>query len=108
MAQTTQQLVRIGDAEVYVEVRGGGPSVVDDTRPVLSFEPAKKAIQALVGELGEAIQAARPQEASVEVGFAFSAKTGKLTALLVEGGGEASLKVTLTWKASEKPGTTAE
>lgn len=101
-AETSRQLVQMGDATVLVEVRGGGPATVSDDGP-LSFEPAKKAIQAVVSELGDAIRAARPQEASVEIGFSFTAKTGKLTALLVESGGEASLKVTLTWKATEHP-----
>jgi hypothetical protein len=32
-----------------------------------------------------------------------TAKTGKLTGLLVEGGGAASLKVTLAWKSSNPP-----
>lgn len=105
---TGQQLVRMGDTEVLVEVRGSGPTVVDDDRVVLSFEPAKKAIQAVVTELGDAIRAAKPQEASVEIGFSFTAKTGKLTALLVEGGGEASLKVTLTWKAPERAATSSD
>ena len=99
-SQISRELVQMGDTTVLVEVRGGGgPTTVGDDGP-LSFEPAKKAIQAVVSELGDAIRAAKPQEASVEIGFSFTAKTGKLTALLVEGGGEASLKVTLTWKAS--------
>ncbi|MBK6888253.1 MAG: hypothetical protein IPH03_18620 [Tetrasphaera sp.] len=101
MAGSSQQLVQFGDTDVLVEIRGGGgPTTVDDRGP-LSFEPAKKAIAAVVSELGDAIRQAKPQEASVEIGFSFSAKTGKLTALIVEGGAEANLKVTLTWKAPE-------
>lgn len=99
---TSQQVVLIGDTEVLMELRSsGGPTTVDSGQK-LSFEPAKKAIESVVTELGDAIQQARPQEASVEIGFSFTAKSGKLTALVVEGGAEASLKITLTWK-SDKP-----
>jgi hypothetical protein len=40
----------------------------------------------------------KPAEASVELALKLVVKSGKLTGLLVEGGGEAALKVTLTWK----------
>lgn len=100
MPEKRTQPVKIGGAEVLLEMRRPtGPTPVD-AGEVLSFEPARKAIEAVVSEIGDAIKAARPQEASVEIGFTFTAKSGKLTALIVEGGAEASLKVTLTWKAT--------
>lgn len=40
----------------------------------------------------------RPSEASVAFGLKLTAKSGKLTGLQVEGRGEGSLTVTLTWK----------
>lgn len=99
---TSERFVVFGNTDVLMELRGsGGPEAVD-AGSKLSFEPAKQAIEAIVTELGDAIRKARPEEASVAVGFSFTAKSGKLTALVVEGGAGATLTVTLTWK-SEKP-----
>lgn len=87
-----------GDVEFYAEVAdSGGPQTagLDD---VLSFEGVRHTISAISGELAKAWEEVKPAEASVEFALKLAAKSGKLTGLLVEGGGEASLKVTLTWK----------
>ena len=42
-----------------------------------------------------------PDSATVEFGLDVKLESGKLTGLLVSGSGEASLKVTLTWRNSE-------
>jgi hypothetical protein len=91
-------LVQAGDTEFYAEVaEGGGPQTVglDD---VLSFDGIRHTLGAICEELSKAWEAAKPAEASVELGLNLVAKSGKLTGLIVEGGGEASLKITLTWK----------
>ena len=83
--------------EFYVEVvEAGGPSNVglDD---VLSFSGVRSTVQAIAGELTAAWQSVRPDEAGVEFSLALKVKEGKLTGLLVSGGAEASLKVTLKW-----------
>ena len=99
--------VRAGETTFYVEVaerRGVGTVGLDD---VLSFEGVRDTITAISDELKHAFDRAKPQEAVVTFGLKVSVKSGKLTGLLVEGGGEASLTVTLTWKRSAESGTSA-
>ncbi|MFF3691018.1 CU044_2847 family protein [Streptomyces sp. NPDC002187] len=93
-----QVLVRAGGTEFFAEVGdGGGPQPVglDDA---FSFDAVRQMIEAVGGQLSAAWETARPAEATVSFGVNLTAKTGKLTGLLVEGGGTASLSVTLTWK----------
>jgi hypothetical protein len=94
-----------GDTTFYVEVaehRGVGTVGLDD---VLSFEGVRDTVTAISDELRQAFERAKPQEAVITFGLKLSVKSGKLTGLLVEGGGEASLAVTLTWKRSVESGT---
>jgi hypothetical protein len=87
--------------EFYVEVaEAGGPSNVG-LGDVLSFSGVRSTIQAIAGELTSAWSVVRPHEASVEFSLALKAKEGKLTGLLVGGGAEASLKVTLKWNGAD-------
>jgi Trypsin-co-occurring domain 1 len=93
------ELVRIGDVEFYVEVAdGGGPRPVGAER-ALSFEDVRDTVGAIAEQLAQVWRKVRPDEARVEFGINATAKTGKLTGLLVEGGASAALKITLTWKA---------
>ena len=90
-------LVTAGGAQFFVEVSdGGGPTTISDRGP-LSFEGVRETIAGIASELAQVWDTVRPTEASVEFGLKLSAKSGKLTGLLVEGGGEASLTVSLTW-----------
>ena len=90
--------VRIGETEFLVAVTdGGGPELVG-LREALSFDGVRDTLEAVAGQLALVWEKVQPAEATVELGFSLSTKTGKLTALLVEGAGEASLNVTLTWK----------
>ncbi len=56
-----------------------------------------------VGQLASLVRASleplMPTKASVEFGVSFSVKAGKLTSLLVDGQGDASLTVALEWEA---------
>jgi chaperonin GroEL (HSP60 family) len=91
-------LVRAEDAEFYVEIADtGGPQAVGPEQ-VLSFEGVRETVTAVCKELARAWDVVKPAEARVELALKVVAKAGKLTGMLVEGGGEASLKVTLTWK----------
>jgi hypothetical protein len=93
-----RELVRAGGAEFYVEVAdAGGPTTIREGE-VLSFDGVRATVEAVAAELAQAWEKVKPSEASVEFGLKLTAKSGRLTGLLVEGGGEASLKVTLTWK----------
>ncbi len=100
MAQ--QRLVSAGGAQFYVEVvEAGGPAPIRDDGGPLSFDGVRTAIEGIATELAQVWQRVRPSEASVEFGLKVTGKSGKLTGLLVEGGGEATLSVTLTWKQPE-------
>lgn len=93
-------LVRVGDTEFLAQVaEGGGPQVVG-LREAFSFDGVRATIEAVAEQLSCAWEKVQPSEASVEFGISLSTKTGKLSALLVEGGGEATLKITLSWKTS--------
>jgi hypothetical protein len=91
-------LVRADGVEFYVELAdAGGPQAVGLDQ-VLSFDGVRDTVTAVGKELARAWEAVRPTEASVELGLKLVAKSGKLTGMLIEGGGEASLTITLTWK----------
>ena len=64
----------------------------------MSFEGVRATIEGIATELAVAWEHVKPSEASVEFGLKLTAKAGKLTGLIVEGGGEATLLVKLTWK----------
>jgi hypothetical protein len=99
------ELVRIDDAEFFVEVSdGGGPQTVGLNR-ALSFDGVRDTIRAVATQLHQAWQTVRPDEATVEFGLSLTAKTGKLTGLIVEGDGAASLRITMTWRSSTPIGT---
>ncbi|MET7803149.1 CU044_2847 family protein [Micromonospora chersina] len=87
--------------EFFAELaEGGGPQTVTLDQ-VLSFDGVRDTVEAIAGQLGQVWERVMPSEASVEFGLALTAKAGKLTGLLVDANGEASLTVTLTWKRPE-------
>jgi hypothetical protein len=75
---------------------GGAQTVGLDE--VLSFEGVRSTVSAICGDLARAWEAVKPSEATVEFALKLAVKSGKLTGLLVDGSGEAGLKITLTWK----------
>lgn len=92
-----QVLVHAGGAEFWAEVaEADGPRTValDD---VLSFDGVRDTVKAIGEHLVTAWEHVKPTEASVEFALALTAKNGVLTGMLVNGTGEASLRVTLTW-----------
>jgi hypothetical protein len=90
--------VEVDGVEFFVALAdGGGPQTVALDR-ALSFDGVRDTVEAVATELGRVWDKVKPSEASVEFGLALTAKAGKLTGLLVDAGGEASLTVTLTWK----------
>lgn len=90
-SEGTRFLVEVADAD------GVGTVGLDD---VMSFDGVADTVKAVAKSLTAAWEEVRPDEASVEFGLKVSGKTGKLIGLLVESGGEATLKVVLSWKAS--------
>jgi Trypsin-co-occurring domain 1 len=98
------ELVRIGDVEFFVEVSDGGGAQNVGVGDILSFDGVRDTVRAIGTELGGALRGLAISEASVEFGVSMSAKSGRLTGLIVEGDATASLKVMLTWQ----PATAAE
>jgi hypothetical protein len=100
---TQQRLVSAGGAQFYVEVAdaAGGPATIRDDGVPLSFDGVRATVEGIATELAGVWRRVKPAEASVEFGLKLTAKSGKLTGLVIEGGGEAALTVTLTWKQPE-------
>lgn len=96
--------VEIDGVTFFVEiVESDGPVNVglDD---VLSFAGVRRTVEVIASELVQAWRVVRPDEAVVEFALTLKASEGKLTGLLVSGGAEGSLKVTLTWRNSVATG----
>lgn len=81
---------------VMVEARGLGGEQ-DVSRQLLDFEGVTDAIEALTGAIATTINKVKPDKATVELGLEIAVKSGKLTALLVEGTGKGNIKITLQW-----------
>jgi hypothetical protein len=77
-----------------------GPGTSTDVAAVdhLDFDGVSKALSGLAEMTRDAMAHVAPDSATVEFGLDIKLEAGKLTGLLVSGSGEASLKVTLTWK----------
>ncbi|MFI1653520.1 CU044_2847 family protein [Streptomyces sp. NPDC020472] len=56
-----------------------------------------QALSSFAGQIGEALHQAAPDRATVEFGCQLGLEAGRLTALLVQGSANASLRVTLEW-----------
>lgn len=63
----------------------------------LSFNDVTDAIEGISTSLLQSLKKVRPRKATVEFGVEITAESGQLTALLVKGGGHATLKVILEW-----------
>jgi hypothetical protein len=82
--------------QVQVTALGGEEDIaISDYLP--SFEEVTDAIEEISSAMVGAIGKIKPQRASVEFGVEVAAQEGKLTALLVQGSGTASVKITLEW-----------
>ena len=61
------------------------------------FDEVSGVLEGLSVALRQALAKASPDKVTVELGLELAVKSGKLTGLLVEGEGTASLAVTLEW-----------
>ena len=68
-------------------------SLVKDT-----FDNVIGSIKSISKKIKIVIEESSPDEATVEFAIGFSAKASKITAVLVDGDGNASIKVQLKWK----------
>ena len=100
-----RRLVSAGGAEFYVEVvDAGGPATIRDDGGVLSFDGVRATVEGIATELSQAWAKVKPAEASVAFGLRLTAKSGKLTGLVVEGGGEAESDGDFDVEAAGRPG----
>jgi hypothetical protein len=67
---------------------------------VASFDLVSTCIKNVASEVQAAISTVMPTSTEIEFGLKISAESGQVLALLVDGSGEASLKIKLRW---EKP-----
>ncbi|WP_051844817.1 CU044_2847 family protein [Streptomyces globisporus] len=112
--------VEVGDATLFVETRRLGPQQdleapgPDLDRPGSDFDgpgsdleglggrlpdlsSVTEALSSFAGQIGEALHQAAPDRATVEFGCQLGLEAGRLTALVVQGSANASLRVTLEW-----------
>ncbi|MEB3119844.1 MAG: CU044_2847 family protein [Snowella sp.] len=73
---------------------GGEQRVANE---VIDFQEVADTVEAIADSLVKTFKKVQPQKASVEFGVKVAIKSGKLTTLLVEGSGEANLKIHLEW-----------
>lgn len=63
----------------------------------LSLQDVADSIEKIAATISNAIERAAPKSASVSFGIEVAVQSGKLTSLLVQGSGTATLNVTLEW-----------
>lgn len=81
---------------VLVEARSlGGEQEVSDK--LFDFQSVADAIEAITESIAATINKVQPKKATIEFGVEVTVKSGKLTALIVEGEGKGNLKITLEW-----------
>ena len=96
---TRQALVPVklangAEIRVAATVLGGEEDVAFK---LLSFEEITNTIEGIAGSLNAALQKIKPKKASIEFGLEVAVESGKLTTLLVNGSGTATLNITLEW-----------
>lgn len=85
--------------EVGVEVAAAGGTGNVGVLDQLDFQEVQRIIEGLAQVVGHALQQVKPQSATAELGLSLKVETGTLTAVLVKAGGDASIKVSLTWES---------
>lgn len=82
--------------QIQVSATGGRQDVAGGKVPDL--KDVGKAIEGIVEAVAAPIHKAMPSKATVKFGIDIAVEPGQLTALLVKGGGNATLEVTLEWE----------
>lgn len=98
---TSRVKVDLGDgAVVLVEAHVDDPEIDIGAEDLFKFDGVENAIRSIGGRVRSAVDAVKPDAASVEFGLDVSVESGALTGLLAKGTGGASIKVTLEWESS--------
>jgi hypothetical protein len=91
-------LVQATDLDEDERVADGG-QVAEKVgwQDALDFESVSGTLEGIAQAVRSGLVKAVPSKTTVELGLGLAVKSGKLTALVMEGGASASLKVTLEW-----------
>ena len=99
MPQSRSEVISVKVKEnvtVLVEARSfGGEREVSDQ--LFDFQSVADTIEAITESIAATINKVKPKKATVEFGVEVRVKSGKLTALIVEGEGKGNLKIALEW-----------
>jgi Trypsin-co-occurring domain 1 len=92
-----------------LEVAGTSSQEVDVSAfsEVLDFGSLTSSVAEVASAMTDALRRAAPDEGEVTFGIDATIETGKLTSLVVKGGGTATFQVRLLWKKAEPGSTTA-
>lgn len=86
--------------EIYVRTQ-----IVDSESnvaiPRLDFDLVRQSIEGIAEVVKDGLKGIKPSKTSVELAFEMGLKSNKLIAILVEGSGKASIKVTLEWDSKD-------
>lgn len=67
---------------------------------LLRADEIKDVLEGIASVLASSVEKVRPTKTVVEFSLELAVEAGKLTALIAQGSGKASLKVTLEWEGS--------
>ncbi|WP_066374642.1 CU044_2847 family protein [Herbidospora mongoliensis] len=102
------QVLLPGGEVIWAHVAVDGPAnVTAGAMPRLNVDELRDTVHGVSKSLRAAVDDLLPDQVQVEFGLELTLKSGKLTSILAEAGGKASLKVSLTWSTS-KTSTTIE
>lgn len=87
---------------IWARVDGDSPQNVSNSQMIkkLDLDELKDAIHGVSESMRLALDDLRPDEVAIEFGVELAVKSGKLTSVLAEASGKASIKIMLAWKGS--------
>jgi hypothetical protein len=85
--------------QLWANVSADGPADVSLPQAIhkLDLEDLRNTIEGVAQSIHAAVESVRPDQLSLEFGVELAMKTGKLTSVLAEVSGSASLKITMSW-----------
>lgn len=105
--------MKVGNTVISVRVRPG-PSELESTEERVSggrvpdFDDVAHGLDELCRSLASVFSRVAPTKASVEFNVGIAVKTGKLTALFLEGEAEGSMKITMEWDKRREPSASTQ
>jgi len=84
------------------QLDGGGADKVG-WQDRFDFAGVGETLEGVADALKASMAKARPSKVTVELGVELAVKSGKLTALIVEGDAKATFTVTLEWSSADEP-----